>query len=193
MMKDIYLIGAGGHSVSCVDVIEAEGKYRIRGFFDSIERKGQKVLGNTIIGSDEDIGKYVGPETFFLITVGQIKTPEVRMKIYKNLKDLGARMATVISPRAYVSKYATIGEGTIVLHDALVNANVEVGVNCIVNTKSLIEHDSIVAGHSHISTAVVINGGCRIGEGSFVGSNSVLKEGSIIPERAILRAGEFHR
>ena len=48
--------------------------------------------------------------------------------------------------------------------------------NCIINTKSLIEHDCIIEDNCHISTASVINGGVTVKEDTFVGSNSVSKE-----------------
>jgi sugar O-acyltransferase (sialic acid O-acetyltransferase NeuD family) len=192
-VKDLYLIGGGGHCVSCIDVIESEGKYKIKGIFDRPERVGEKILGYSILGSDQDLKSYVNPKASFLITVGQIKSSEPRMRIFQNLVDLNAEFATIISPRAYVSKHASLGRGTIVLHDSLVNANVKVGENCILNSKSLIEHDSIIEDHTHISTAAVVNGGCRVEKGSFVGSNSVLKEGLVVKALSVLKAGEFHR
>jgi len=33
-MKNLILIGAGGHCRSCIDVIEAEKKYKIIGLID---------------------------------------------------------------------------------------------------------------------------------------------------------------
>lgn len=192
-MKDLYLIGGGGHCVSCIDVIESEGKYKIKGIFDRIERIGEKIFGYPIVGSDQDLKSFINPQVSFLVTVGQIKSADARIRIFQNLVDLKADIATVVSPRAYVSKYARLGRGTIVLHDSLVNSNVKVGDNCILNSKSLIEHDSIIEDHTHISTAAVINGGCKVEAGSFIGSNSVLKEGLVVKAKSVLRAGEFHR
>lgn len=192
-MKDLYLIGGGGHCRSCIDVIELEGKFKIRGIFDIEENVGKTVLGYQVIEKDEEIAKFVSKESYFLITIGQIKTSDSRVKFYQQLKDLNANMATIISPRAYVSKHAKVGEGTVILHDALVNSNVEVGVNCILNTKSLLEHDVVIGDHSHISTASVVNGGCKVESNCFVGSNAVLIQGSIVPAKTIIPAGSFYR
>lgn len=192
-MKNLYLVGGGGHCVSCIDVIRATGEFKIKGIFDAPEKVAQCVLGVTILGSDQDISRYVSEENYFLITVGQIKTPDIRIRIFEKLKDLGAPIATVVSPRAYVSRDATLGPGTIVMHDALVNANVRVGANCIINTKALVEHDVQIQDHCHISTAAIVNGTCHVGLGSFVGSNATLKESLQVPSRAVLSAGVFHR
>lgn len=192
-MKNIYLIGAGGHCKSCIDVVESTQKFHIKGLFDLKENKGKKIGAYEIIGADEDIKKYVSAENYFLLTMGQIKSPDVRIKTAMLLKDLGAQMATVISSRAYVSATAKIGAGTIVMHDALVNSYAVVGQNCILNTKCLIEHDAVVEDFCHISTGAVLNGNVHVQKNSFIGSLSVLKEGLNVPAHSVLGAGVFHK
>lgn len=191
-MKDLYLIGGGGHCRSCIDAIELEGKYQIKGIFDMQENVGKSVLGYPIVANDKEIEKFVSDDSYFLITIGQIKTSEIRIKFYNQLKKLNAKMATIISPRAYVSKHARIGEGTVVLHDVLVNSNVEVGDNCILNSKCLIEHDVKVGNHCHISTASIVNGGCVVKESCFLGSNAVLRQSLTVPEGTLIQAGSFY-
>ena len=188
-MKQLVLIGGGGHCSSCVDVIEQEGVYEIIGILDKPELVGQKVLGYEIIGTDEDIAKFVSKGVYFLITVGQIQSPKLRKKIFQELKRNDALIAKVISPRAYVSQHASIKEGTVVMHDALINAGATVGRNCIINTKSLIEHDSEIHDHCHISTASVINGGVVVQEGTFFGSGSVSREYVTTAKDDFIKAG----
>jgi sugar O-acyltransferase (sialic acid O-acetyltransferase NeuD family) len=175
-MKKLILVGGGGHCKSCIDVIEQESKYEIVGILDQDELIGQKVLGYEIIGSDDDMQKYVDQGFTFLLTVGQINTPSLRKKLFGKLQNHQAKIATIVSPRAYVSKHATIGEGTIIMHDVLVNANAFIGTNCIINSKALIEHDTCIEDNCHISTGAVINGGVVVKEGTFFGSNAVSKE-----------------
>ena len=188
-MRKLILLGGGGHCKSCIDVIEQEGKYEIAGILDDKELLGQKILDYKFIGTDDDIGKFVKEDYLFLITVGQVKTVSIRKKIFSLLKKNSAQMATVVSPRAYVSKYANIGEGTIIMHDALVNTSATVGANCIINTKALIEHDTIIENFCHISTSAVINGGVRVKEGTFFGSNAVSKEYIITDTDDFIKAG----
>ncbi len=193
MKKQLFLVGGGGHCISCIDVIEQTGKFEIGGIFDLSNKVGSRILGYPVLGTDEEIKIAIEPDRFFLITLGQIKSPDLRMRKFALLKELGAQIATVISPRAYVSSHAQIAEGCIIMHDALVNANVRIGENCIINTKALIEHDSQISAHCHISTGAIMNGGCELGEGSFVGSNAVLRETFHAPARTILGAGKFHQ
>lgn len=192
-MKTIYLIGAGGHCKSCIDVVESTGLYKIGGLFDLKKNQGQKIGNYEIIGGDEDIHRYVKSGSEFLLTMGQIKSVDLRIKTAQLLKELGAASATVVSPRAYVSKTAQVKAGTIVMHDAIVNSYAQVGEHCILNTRSLIEHDAIVEEFCHVSTGAILNGNTYVKRKSFVGSLSVLQEGLVVPEGSVLSAGAFHK
>lgn len=191
-MKKLILLGGGGHCRSCIDVIEQEGNYKIAGIMDNEKLPGQKVLGYDFIGTDGDIGKFVSEDYFFMITVGHIKTSSIRRNLSSLLSKSSARLATVISPRAYISKYADIGKGTIIMHDALINAASSIGENCIINSKALIEHDAVIEDFCHISTSAVVNGGVTIKEGTFFGSNAVSKEGVVIGKDSFIKAGSMY-
>jgi len=175
-MEEILLIGGGGHCKSVIDVIEQEGKYKIAGIIDKKELIGQEILGYKVIASDDDLKKLSAKYKYACVTVGQIKSNHLRVKLFTLLKEIGYELPVVISPLAYVSKHAKIEEGTVVLHHALVNAGAKIGMNCIVNSKALIEHDVAIEDHCHISTATVINGGVVVKENTFVGSNTTTKE-----------------
>lgn len=188
--KSIVLIGGGGHCKACIDVIEQEGRYRIKCIVDS-DSSLKDVLGYPVIGGDEIIPSLIDSNTWFLITVGQIKSYAIRLKIAKQLHKNKAQFAKVISPFAYVSKHAQIGEGTIVLHKAHVSADGKIGKHCIVNTFANVEHDVIVEDFCHISTAAVVNGNVTIRCGSFIGSNSTISNNVEIASNSIISAGKF--
>lgn len=189
MKEKIVLIGGGGHCHSVIDVIEQENKYDILGIIDKKELFGKKVLDYNIIGSDGDLSEIFKTCNNAIITIGQIESPDVRIKIFNNLKNIGFTLPVIISPIAYVSKYSQIKEGTVVLHHALVNANAKIGANCIINTKALIEHDAIIEDYCHISTSSVVNGAVHIKEGNFYGSNATSKQSIVIDN--FIKAGSL--
>jgi len=188
-LKEILILGAGGHCRSLIDVIELENKFKIAGIIDNVLPVGNKVLNYEIIGSDNDLNKLREKYEYAVIGVGQIKTPKIRIKLFEKLKYLKFMLPVIVSPRAYVSKYAEIGEGTVVMHDVLINSSMKIGKNCIINTKALIEHDAVVEDNCHISTCAIVNGGVVVGEGSFIGSNAVTKENIKIPKKSFIKAG----
>lgn len=187
MKPQIILVGGGGHCISCIDVIEQEGKFQIAGIVDT-NKIGDQVVGYPVLGGDDDLPGLRKNYEYALVTIGQIKTPIARIKLYEQLALLGFNLPIIISPRAYVSKYAVIRDGSIVMHDALINAQAAIGNNCIINTKALIEHDSKIGSHCHISTGAIINGGVIVGHGTFVGSNAVVRESAQINENFFVRS-----
>jgi len=192
-MKELLLIGGGGHCKSVIDVIEEEGVFTIAGIIDKPSLVGQTVLEYPVIGSDEDLKRLVKSFSYALITVGQIESPDLRSELFKMVKNTGFILPSIISPKSYVSKYSEIGAGTVIMHHALVNSNARVGENCIVNTKTLVEHDALIGNDCHLSTGVVVNGGAVVGRGSFIGSNSVTRENVKIPENSFIKAGSVVR
>ena len=176
MKEKIILVGGGGHCYSVIDVIEQENKYEIIGIVDIKENIGKKVLDYEIIACDDDLEELLKICKKAVITIGHIKTNELRKKLFEKAKNIGFDFPNIISPLAYVSKHSFIDEGTVIMHHALVNANTKIGKNCIINTKALIEHDCIVEDNCHISTASIINGGVIVKNDSFVGSNSTSKQ-----------------
>jgi len=190
-MNEILLIGGGGHCESVIDVIEQENRFKIVGIIDKPELLGTKIFNYEIIGNDSDLEKLSKKYKYAIITVGQIKSPSLRIKLFELAKQYDFSMPTIISPRAYVSKYASIGCGTIVMHDALVNANASVGVNCIINTKSLVEHGCSIGNNCHISTASSINGGVRVEENCFIGSNATVVEYVVVAANSFIKAGSL--
>jgi len=176
-MKEILLIGGGGHCKSIIDVIELENKFTIAGIIDKKELLGQEVLGYEVIGCDDDLEELYKTYMYAVVTAGQIKTNTLRVKLFNQLKNLGYVLPTIVSPLAYVSKHSSVEEGTVIMHQALINTNAKIGKNCIINTKALIEHDCIVKDNCHISTGAILNGGVIVKENTFFGSSATTKEG----------------
>lgn len=189
LKEDLILIGGGGHCRSCIDVIEMEGRFSIRGIVDEKEALDPTLTDYPLLGREEDLFDLAKSCRNFLITIGQIKSPEPRVRLFEHLKQLGMTLPIVVSPLAHVSRQASLGEGTIVMHHALVNAGAFVGHNCIINTKALIEHDAVIEDHCHISTAAVVNGGAKVQCCSFIGSNAVVRELVTVGEKSIVGAG----
>ena len=186
----ILLAGAGGHARACIDVLEEEGRFAVTGLVGLPHEVGTRILDYPVLGTDADLPALHGDYAQAIVSVGQIKTPEPRMRLFDLLEQSGYALPVIVSPRAYVSRHAKLGAGTIVMHGAIVNAGAIVGRNCIINSQALVEHDTIIADHCHIATAAAINSGVSIGAGTFIGSNSSVRQGAIIGERCLIGMGQ---
>lgn len=186
---NLIVVGAGGHALSCIDVIEQENKYKIIGLIGLEGQVGDRVSGYEVLGTDTELEKILNFCNNALNAVGQIKNPKIRIKIYENLTKIGFSLPTVISPKAYVSSKAKIGKGSIVLHGATINSMAYVGNNTIINSHALVEHGVKVGDHCHISTGVILNGDVLIGSRTFIGSGTVIAQNISIGTDSFVKMG----
>jgi sugar O-acyltransferase (sialic acid O-acetyltransferase NeuD family) len=190
-MNDILLIGGGGHCKSVIDVIEQEGRFNIAGIVERPDFLETDVLGYQIIGNDSDLVDLAKKYEYALITVGQIESPSLRIKLFDLVVEAGFILPSVVSPNAYISPHASIDNGVAIMHDAIINANTTIGDNCIINSKALIEHDCRISKHCHISTNATINGGVVVESGCFIGSGVITKESITIVKNSFIKAGSL--
>lgn len=187
--NNLILIGAGGHARSCIETIEREGNYQIRGLVGLGDEIGLSHFGYDVIATDSELSRLAKHFKYALVTLGQIHSPSPRMRLYELSLASGFLHPIIVSPSAHLSPRATISSGTIIMHGAVVNAGAIIGKNCIINTNAIVEHDSKVEDHCHISTGVILNGDTSVGTGSFIGSGTVLKEGISVGQGSLVGMG----
>lgn len=187
----LVFVGGGGHCKSVIDAAESAG-WRILGIIDRPESVGSALLGYPVIGCDADIASYVR-RARFVITVGQIRDCNTRQALVRAVEAAGGRFATVVASDARVSPHAELGEGSVVLHKACINAGAAVGRHCIVNTMANIEHDARIGDFCHLSTGAAVNGGSRVGARCFVGSGAILYHGISVADDTVIPAGAIVR
>ena len=185
MKKKILLIGIGGHSRSCIDVIDNTNLYKISGYveknkFLKIEKTNLKLLGY-----DKDLVKIFKKIKYAHISIGQMKDLELRKNLFSKLINIGFEIPKIISKKSIVSKKnVKIGKGTIVMNNVTINSNTTIGENCIINTGSIIEHDCFIDSHTHIGPGSILNGGVNIGKQCFIGSGSVVRQKAKIKNKS---------
>jgi sugar O-acyltransferase (sialic acid O-acetyltransferase NeuD family) len=189
--QNIILVGGGGHCKSVIDVAESAG-WTILGVLDAPEHIGKKVLGYTIIGSDDRMVDFVD-KAYFLVTVGHVKDCHLRKSLHAKIQSVKGELATIIASDAYVSKYAEIGKGSVIMHKTVVNAATEIGMGCIINTFANVEHDSVIGDFCHVSTGAMINGNCSIERETFIGSGAVVSHGVSVAAACVIGAGSVVR
>ena len=172
MLKDIIIIGAGGHARVIADMVKKSGD-NVVGFLDDDLSKDE------VIGKIDDCMKF--SDCFFVIAIGN---NEIRKKIAEKFPDLKYR--TVIHPRAVISENVEIGVGTVIMANAVINANTKIGAHCIINTASVVEHDNVISDYAHISPGATLCGGTRIGELTQIGAGAVTKNGTSVCESCIV-------
>lgn len=179
----IFVIGAGGHAFSAIDVIQVAG-YEIEGVFGLETDIGKKILGHKVLGTQFELSKKIKSNDNLHIAVGHTYDSNQRSKIFE-LFDGKCVFPSIISPYSYISDSSYIDQGSIIMHGTKICADVKIGSNSIINTNAVIDHNSTIGNFCHISTSVTINGNVNIHDNVFIGSGSVVKESiNILPNQS---------
>jgi len=189
-VSKILLLGGGGHCKACIDVIETENIHSVAGILVASDDPSRELLGYPVLGHDSDLLALLANAQAALVTVGQIKSADTRVRLFNALVATGLALPVIASPTAHRSRHSSVGRGTILMHGVVVNAHATIGDNCIINSQALIEHDSEIGDHCHVSTGARVNGGVVVGERSFVGSGVVIKQGVRIGANVVIGAGQ---
>lgn len=189
-MKEIVIIGAGGHAKVIIDIILQRKKILndnlvIKGVLDDTfkEKEEKELFGIPIIGKINKISE-LSSNTHYIIAIGNNNT---RKKISQNYKDI--KYITLIHPRAIVAENVSLEVGTVVMAGSIVNSYTKIGKHCIINTASVIEHDNIIKDYVHISPGAILCGGIVVEEESWIGAGSTIIQGLIIGRKSIIGAG----
>ncbi|MCD6545794.1 MAG: acetyltransferase [Thermotogae bacterium] len=166
-MKELLIFGAGGHSKVCIETAQSMG-YKIKAVFDDDENKrGNKVVGISVIGGTRELLDNYPPNEYELfIAIGNNRT---RMEKYEFFKNEGYEFATLIHPFSFVSKTVKIGENVLIMPGVVVNSSTIISDNVILNTSCSVDHDCRIMPHVHIAPGVNLAGSVFVGTGSFLG------------------------
>lgn len=182
MSKEVVIIGASGHGKVIADIIVSSGD-TVKGFLDdSDDVQGKLIIGFPVLGKTADYANYKDCE--FVIAIGN---PYVREKI---ANELPVKWYTAIHPNAIISKLdVEIGEGTVIMANAVVNPSAKIGKHCIINTGAIVEHDNILDDYVHLSPNVTLAGIVKVGKSTHIGAGSCTKQVINIASDCIIGAG----
>ncbi len=185
-LRKIVIFGAGGHAVSSANVALSAG-YKIINFVDS-QRSGSSLLGYRVIGSILELENI--RDLSFAIAIGD---NFAREKFYEEITNMmpGLVFPVLVHQSAIISSFSKIGEGTIVMPNAVVGPNSKVGKFCILNTNSSIDHDSTMLDYSSLAPAAVTGGRVSIGARSAISIGAVLKNGIEIGGDCVVGAKSY--
>lgn len=191
-MKDIVIIGAGGHAKVIADIILKRKellneKINIVGFLDDGYKnlKYNKIFDIPILGDTSLIENLEKNKKYnYIMGIG---SNEVRKKIYSKFPTLN--YYTAIHPTAVIGLDVSIGKGTVVMSNVVVNSGTRIGDHCILNTGSIVEHDNTVGNYSHLSPNSILCGTITIGENSWIGAGSIVIQNKKIGKDSIIGAG----
>src|SRR3989338_1104397 len=113
-MKEVYLIGAGGHARAVIALVEQNGFF-IKGIYENNCLDGERINGYPVLGKPEIVPNDVPT----VIAVGDLKQ---RNRLISFLK--GQLLEeNLFHPSARVGKHVKIGKSNQVLGNVFINEN----------------------------------------------------------------------
>lgn len=183
--RRLALFGASGHGRVVADTALLAGWDTVV-FFDDAWPARQDNRHWAVVG---DFATMLASANLFEAAVVSIGNCRVRWEKQKMLADAGIPLATIVHPAAHVSRFATLGVGTVVMAGAVINADAAVGDACIVNTGATVDHDCAIAHGVHISPGANLSGNVQVGALSWVGVGAAVRQGITIGSGVMIGAG----
>jgi len=185
-MRDVIIIGAGGHAVSVAETVLAGG-HHIR-VFVSEAHETTDLLGVPVVAADTHPEQ--DPSTHVVLAIGDNFQRERAWKRY--VAAVGeARLPALIHPSAHVSSLATIAPGTVILQGAIVGSGAQVGYACLINTGAILDHESALEDYASLAPGAVTGGRVRIGTRSAISIGATLTHGISIGADTVIGAASL--
>ena len=189
MVNQIALVGGGGHATSCVELVSQSKSFELLGYVAPEKSSLMEDIDVEFLGDDQVLQRLVADNTCLHVAVGQIKSSDKRCALYSAIKSMEGHLPNLVAPNAVVAKTASLACGSFVGFLAVINAMVQVGENCIINTAAILEHGALVGDHCHIAPGAIVLGDAIIGSHSFIGSGAIIREGVRIARGSVVPAG----
>lgn len=187
-MRDLIIVGAGGHGREMVDIVEAINDvaptWNLLGFLDDgpqapeLSRRRAPLLGAVADLEHLDAAYVIG-----------IGAPRVKAHLDALISPWGHTAATLVHPQATVGGENHFDQGVVLAAGARVTTNVTLGRHVQLNVNAVVSHDCRVGDHSTLSPGTHLNGAVSVAEAVFFGTGSIVVPGVSIGAEAIIGAG----
>ena len=172
MNNKLAIIGAGGHG-KVVGEIALLNQYKFIDFFDD-QIKDTKEFPFTIIDTLDYLNGHLEDYDAFFVAIGNNQTRSEKIEWLKKNK---MNLVSLIHPKSTISKFSSIGIGTCVMANAVVNAGSLIKEGVIINTSASVDHDCLIEDFAHISPNCSLSGDVKIGKFTHLGTGTSVHPG----------------
>lgn len=183
-MKKLILFGTGDLAQIACEYFSNDSSYEVAGFtVDRSHLHTDTLMGLPVVAFEE-VESFFPPEEHDIhVCLIYNDMNRLRAKKCAEAKIKRYDLTSYISPRAFVSPSAKIGEHVFIFEGNVIQPFVEIGDRVILWSGNHIGHHSVIENDVFISSHVVISGHCNIGGNTFIGVNSTLANSIKIGKR----------
>jgi len=188
--KELVIIGAGETAMLAYEYFTFDSDYKVVAFAVDSEFIIEQILYKLPVVPLDSIqkshpsNKY---EVFIAISSGKLN--RTRTDFYSKFKNIGYKLASYVSTKAFVWRNVEIGENCFILENNTIQPFVNIGNNVTLWSGNHIGHRSVIHDNCFISSHCVISGFCEIAENCFLGVNCTLENNVQIAKDNFIGAG----
>ena len=184
-MKRLAILGASGHGKVVADIAECCGWQQIDFFDDAWPDVG--VNGHwQVIGDTAALVQVLSEYSGVIVAIGNNL---IRAAKFELLHKCHAPMISLIHPDTTISRYSSIGAGSVVMAGVVVNIDTTVAEGVILNTGCSIDHDCYLGRFVHISPGACLAGSVHVGDESWIGIGASVRQSISIGTKVTVGAG----
>ncbi len=170
--RSLLIIGASTYAQVACEIAQCMGCYEKVDFVDDLRKETPS--GIKTVGKTSDLVKLSSEYSEMVVAIGN---PEFRLKLIKKIQgETSASVASLISPRAYVSSSAKIMPGCIIEPMAVIHCGCVLERGCIVSAGAVINHESVCQEGVHVDCNATVAGYCLVPANTKVPCGEVYRE-----------------
>src|SRR3982750_3064915 len=191
IMKQVVIIGAGTHGREVAEILRHQSQSGVRvmvlGFVDDDKGLHGKTIDDLPVLGDSSWFEGVDKGEIAVICASGF--PQTRKVMVERAVAIGLSFANAISPLAYVSPQAKIGEGVVMYQHSAACRGSLIDDHAIINLGAGVSHDTKVGRYGTLNPGVNLAGNVLIGEGCYLGIGSSIIHGVSIGPWTTVGAG----
>jgi sugar O-acyltransferase (sialic acid O-acetyltransferase NeuD family) len=171
--KKLIIVGDSAFAEIAREYFDVDTDYQVVAFaVEEAYLKQNELHGLPVVAFERLPALYAPQEHDVFAAVTYTGLNRLRERFVREAKTKGYRLASYVSPRAFVWRNVRIGEHVFIFEDNTVQPFVELGNNVVLWSGNHVGHHSKLRDNIFVSSQVVISGYCDIGENSFLGVNA---------------------
>ncbi|TSC59242.1 MAG: Sugar O-acyltransferase, sialic acid O-acetyltransferase NeuD family [Candidatus Peregrinibacteria bacterium Greene0416_19] len=192
-MRKLVIIGSGAQSIDILETVHAinerQPTYALTGFLDDdVSLRGKEIFGLPILGPIAD-GASLPSDTFFVSGIGLLSLLARRPAIIARTGVSPDRFATIIHPSATVSRWCSVGKGSVILQHATVTAQASIGDQVMILAGGIISHHVSIGDYCILAGGSCVSGRVTVGPRTYIGTNASIRESLTIGSDCIIGMG----
>jgi len=173
--RRLVIVGDSAFAEIAHEYFDADSHYQVVAFAVEATYLQRRELHGLPVVAFEDLDRHFPPaeQDVFVATV-YTQLNRLRTRLAQAAKTRGYRLASFVSPRAFVWRNVKLGEHCFIFEDNTLQPFVTIGDNVVLWSGNHVGHHSVIEANCFVSSHVVISGFCRVGANSFLGVNATL-------------------